>query len=179
MAGAGDANATTIAQAGAELAARARRVRLLVLDVDGVLTDGRIHMTERGEETKVFHVRDGSGLVALRGAGVDVAIISGRNSPAVDRRAGELGIRHVRQGAGDKGAALDVLLRELGVGDAEVGCVGDDTPDVPLFRRAGLAIAVADAHPSAKAAAHWVTTLAGGQGAVREVCDLLLATRAS
>jgi 3-deoxy-D-manno-octulosonate 8-phosphate phosphatase (KDO 8-P phosphatase) len=163
----------------AELLARARRVRLLVLDVDGVMTDGRLHITARGEETTVFHVRDGSGIVALQRAGVPVAIISGRDSPAVTRRAAELGIVHVRQGVGDKGAALDELLEALGIADAgEVACVGDDTPDVPLLERAGLAVAVADAHPAALALAHWITPAPGGHGAVRQVCDLLLHARA-
>jgi 3-deoxy-D-manno-octulosonate 8-phosphate phosphatase (KDO 8-P phosphatase) len=153
---------------------RARRVRLLVLDVDGVLTDGRLHITTHGEETKVFHVRDGSGIVAAQRAGIAVAIISGRDSPAVTRRAAELGIRHVRQGIADKGAALDELLRELQVAADELACVGDDTPDVPMLERAILAVAVADAHATARAAAHWTTPAAGGHGAVREVCDLLL-----
>ncbi len=153
---------------------RARRVRLLVLDVDGVLTDGRLHLTAQGEETKVFHVRDGAGVVAVQRAGIAVAIISGRDSPAVTRRAAELGIRHVRQGIADKRAALDELLRELQVAADALACVGDDTPDVPMLERATLAIAVADAHPTARAAAHWTTPSAGGHGAVREVCDLLL-----
>jgi len=126
----------------------------------------------------VFHVRDGSGLVAVQRAGITVAIISGRDSAAVTRRAAELGIRHVRQGVGDKGAALDQLLDELGVSAAATACVGDDTPDVPMLRRAGLAIGVADAHPALLAAAHWVTPSNGGQGAVREACDLLLSARA-
>jgi 3-deoxy-D-manno-octulosonate 8-phosphate phosphatase (KDO 8-P phosphatase) len=156
---------------------RARRIRLLVLDVDGVLTDGRLYLSAAGEELKVFHVRDGSGLVAVQRAGVTVAIISGRDSPAVTRRATELGIRHVRQGVSDKGAALDGLLGELGFDPEETACVGDDTPDAPMLRRAGLAIGVADAHPALLAAAHWVTTSNGGQGAVREVCDLLLSAR--
>lgn len=158
---------------------RARRVRLLVLDVDGVLTDGRLHITAQGEDVKVFHVRDGSGLVALRRAGITVAIISGRDSPAVTRRAQELGIAHVQQGIGDKGAALDALLAETGIEGAACACVGDDTPDLPMFERAALAVAVADAHPTALAAAHWVTRAPGGHGAVREVCDLLLAARGS
>jgi 3-deoxy-D-manno-octulosonate 8-phosphate phosphatase (KDO 8-P phosphatase) len=156
---------------------RARRIRLLVLDVDGVLTDGRLYLSAAGEELKVFHVRDGSGLVAVQRAGVTVAIISGRDSPAVTRRATELGIRHVRQGVSDKGAALDGLLGELGFDPEETACVGDDTPDAPMLRRAGLAIGVADAHPALLAAAHWVTTSNGGHGAVREVCDLLLSAR--
>jgi len=158
---------------------RARRIRLLVLDVDGVLTDGTLHISARGEEVKIFHVRDGSGLVALRRAGVVIAIISGRASGAVTRRAEELGIEHVRQGIADKGAALDALCAELGLARDEIACVGDDTPDLPMFERAGLAIAVADAHPNATARAHWVTQARGGRGAVREICDLLLAARAS
>jgi 3-deoxy-D-manno-octulosonate 8-phosphate phosphatase (KDO 8-P phosphatase) len=163
----------------AALLERARRVRLLVLDVDGVMTDGRLHITAQGEETKVFHVRDGSGLVAVQRAGVVVAIISGRNSAAVTRRAEELGIRHVRQGVTDKRAALDSLLQELKLREDALACVGDDTPDVPMLERATLAVAVADAHPTARAVAHWVTPSIGGHGAVRDVCDLLLTAHAS
>jgi 3-deoxy-D-manno-octulosonate 8-phosphate phosphatase (KDO 8-P phosphatase) len=162
----------------AALLERARKIRLLVLDVDGVLTDGRLHITALGEETKVFHVRDGSGIVALQRAGVAVAIISGRDSGAVTRRAQELRIAHVQQGVSDKGAALDALMHELGVAADELACVGDDTPDLPMLRRAALAIVVADAHPAARAAAHWVTPSCGGHGAVREVCDLLLTAHA-
>jgi 3-deoxy-D-manno-octulosonate 8-phosphate phosphatase (KDO 8-P phosphatase) len=158
---------------------RARAIRLLVLDVDGVLTDGRLFLSAAGEELKVFHVRDGSGLVAIQRAGITVAIISGRDSPAVTRRATELGIRHVHQGVADKGALLDRLLAELGIAAEETACVGDDTPDAPMLRRAGLAIGVADAHPALLAAAHWVTKSNGGQGAVREVCDLLLSAHGS
>ena len=158
---------------------RARGIRLLVLDVDGVLTDGRLFISAAGEELKVFHVRDGSGLVAIQRAGITVAIISGRDSPAVTRRATELGIRHVHQGVADKGALLERLLDELGIAAEETACVGDDTPDAPMLRRAGLAIGVADAHPALLAAAHWVTKSNGGHGAVREVCDLLLSARSS
>jgi 3-deoxy-D-manno-octulosonate 8-phosphate phosphatase (KDO 8-P phosphatase) len=156
---------------------RASRIRLLVLDVDGVLTDGRLYLSAAGEELKVFHVRDGSGLVAAQRAGIAVAIISGRDSAAVTRRAAELGIRLVRQGVSDKGAELDRLLAELGVAAEHAACVGDDTPDLPMLRRAGLAVAVADAHPALREAAHWTTPSNGGLGAVREVCDLLLSTR--
>ena len=162
----------------AELLDRARRVRLLVLDVDGVLTDGRLHISAEGEHTKVFHVRDGAGLVAVQRAGIVVAIISGRDSGAVTRRAAELGIGHLRQGIHDKGATLDALLRELGLANDALGCVGDDTPDVPMLERATFAVAVADAHPTAHAIAHWITPSPGGHGAVRDVCDLLLAARA-
>ena len=161
----------------ADVLERARRVRLLVLDVDGVLTDGRLHITADGEETKVFHVRDGSGIVAVQRAGIQVAIISGRASAAVTRRAAELGIQHVRQGIGDKGAALEQLLHELQLAPELLACVGDDTPDLPMLERASLAIVVADAHASVRPAAHWVTTANGGHGAVREVCDLLLTAR--
>ena len=156
---------------------RARRIRLLVLDVDGVLTDGRLYFGADGENLKVFDVRDGAGLVAVQRAGISVAIVSGRNSPAVDRRAAELGIRLVRQGATDKAHALETLAARLGAAREEVACVGDDTPDLPMLRRAGLAIAVADAHAEIIAAADWVTTRKGGRGAVREVCDLLLHAR--
>jgi 3-deoxy-D-manno-octulosonate 8-phosphate phosphatase (KDO 8-P phosphatase) len=162
-----------------ELRERARRIRLLVLDVDGVLTDGRIYMSAGGEDLKVFHVRDGSGLVALQRAGVSVAIISGRDSAAVTRRAAELGIAHVHQGVGDKAAVLSTLMARLGVTPAETACVGDDTPDLPMLENAGLAIAVADAHGALGPVVHWVTTAAGGRGAVREVCDLLISARAS
>ena len=158
---------------------RAGRIRLLVLDVDGVLTDGRLYLSPTGEELKVFHVRDGSGLVAVQRAGITVAIISGRDSAAVSRRAAELGIRHVRQGVVDKGAQLDRLLSELGVEPGETACVGDDTPDLPMLRRVGLAVGVADAHPALLEAAHWITRAPGGRGAVREVCDLLLSARAA
>lgn len=158
---------------------RAHRIRLLVLDVDGVLTDGRLYLSADGEELKVFHVRDGSGLVAIQRAGITVAIISGRDSAAVTRRARELGIQHVSQGVSDKGAELERLLAELGVAAEATACVGDDTPDAPMLRRAGLAIGVADAHPALLAQAHWVTKSNGGQGAVREVCDLLLSARGS
>ena len=155
----------------------ARRIRLLVLDVDGVLTDGRLFLGATGEELKVFHVRDGAGLVAVQRAGIAVAIVSGRSSPAVERRAGELGIRLVRQGATDKAHEIETLAARLGAAREEIACVGDDTPDLPMMRRAALAIAVADAHAEVIEAADWVTTRKGGRGAVREICDLLLRAR--
>ena len=157
---------------------KARRIRLLVLDVDGVLTDGRLYFGSGGEQLKVFDVRDGYGLVALQRAGVAVAIISGRDSEAVRRRAAELGITRVSQGVQDKAAQLDSLLEELGVEPRDVACIGDDIPDLPILRRAGLAIAVADAHPTVQAETHWTTSQPGGRGAVREACDLLLSARA-
>jgi 3-deoxy-D-manno-octulosonate 8-phosphate phosphatase (KDO 8-P phosphatase) len=154
-----------------------RRARLLVLDVDGVLTDGRLHYGARGEALKVFHVRDGHGVKQVAQAGITVAIISGRKSPAVTRRARELGIRHVFQGVGDKLPVLDKLLARLGLTAEQCVCVGDDTPDAPLLAAVGVGIAVADAHDDARAAAQLVTARPGGRGAVREVCDWLIAAR--
>ncbi|MEZ5498546.1 MAG: HAD hydrolase family protein [Steroidobacteraceae bacterium] len=148
-----------------------------MLDVDGVLTDGRLHYGSRGEVLKVFHVRDGHGIKTLLAAGVEVAVISGRRSPAVARRCRELGLRHVFQGIGDKLGCLESLLRRLGLPAAACAAIGDDSPDVALLRHVGLPIAVADAHADARRAARRVTRLAGGDGAVREVCDWLLAGR--
>ncbi len=152
-------------------------VRLLVLDVDGVLTDGRLHYGEHGETLKVFHVRDGYGIRALGRLGVEFAIISGRNSVAVELRARDLGIAHVLQDIDDKLTAFDRLRTRLGISRAQCACVGDDTPDVLVMRAAGLAFAVADAHDLGPQAAGVVTRLRGGQGAVREVCDRLIAAR--
>ncbi len=157
----------------------ARRIGLLVLDVDGVLTDGALWFGPRGEMLKRFHVRDGHGIKLVQRAGIRVAIISGRRSAAVVQRCRELGIALVQQGVGDKSAALDRLLARLRLTASQVACVGDDTPDVPLFLRAGLAVAVRDAHPLAIAASDRVTSLPGGNGAVREVCDWLLRARSS
>ena len=164
--------------AAARLTSRlARRIGLLVLDVDGVLTDGGLWFGPKGELLKRFHVRDGHGIRLVQQAGIRVAVISGRRSRAVALRCRELGISFVQQGVSDKGAALDRLLRRLGLTADRVACIGDDTPDVPLFLRAGLAVAVRDAHALAIAAADRTTTLPGGQGAVREVCDWLLRAR--
>jgi 3-deoxy-D-manno-octulosonate 8-phosphate phosphatase (KDO 8-P phosphatase) len=158
-------------------AAALRGVRLLVLDVDGVLTDGRLFYGPKGEVLKAFHVRDGHGIKQVAKAGITVAIISGRDSAAVARRARDLGIRHVTQGASDKLVALRKLSKATGVPIEACACVGDDTPDAPILEAAGLGIAVADAHPEALAAANLITTRAGGHGAVREVCDWLMAAR--
>jgi 3-deoxy-D-manno-octulosonate 8-phosphate phosphatase (KDO 8-P phosphatase) len=152
-------------------------IRLLVLDVDGVMTDGRLHYDASGESGKTFHVRDGYGIKALLAAGIDVAVISGRKSPAVSRRCKELGIRHLHQGIDDKAPVLAQLLATLDIPLRQCACVGDDRPDMPLLAQAGLAVAVADAHPEALAIAHRRTRLPGGAGAVREVCDWLLAAR--
>lgn len=154
-----------------------RRVQLLVLDVDGVLTDGRLFYGAKGEALKAFHVRDGHGIKQISAVGITVAIISGRKSAAVAQRARELGIRHVTQGAKDKLAALTRLAKSRKVPLENCACVGDDTPDAPILEIAGLAIAVADAHADALAAADLVTSRPGGHGAVREVCDWLLDAR--
>jgi 3-deoxy-D-manno-octulosonate 8-phosphate phosphatase (KDO 8-P phosphatase) len=153
------------------------KIRLLVLDVDGVMTDGRLRYGSAGETEKSFHVRDGYGIRSVLAAGIAVAVISGRESAAVSRRCQELGIRHVHQGIDDKAAVLAQLLASLGIPARQCACVGDDEPDVPLLSEAGLAVAVADAHPGARAIAHRRTRLPGGAGAVREVCDWLLAAR--
>jgi 3-deoxy-D-manno-octulosonate 8-phosphate phosphatase (KDO 8-P phosphatase) len=155
-----------------------KRVRLLVLDVDGVLTDGRLHYGPRGEQLKVFHVRDGHGIKQVARAGITVAIISGRTSAALLRRAKELGIQHVFQGVDDKLVALRTLAKARRVDLSEVACIGDDTPDAPMLEACGLGIAVADAHADALGAADLVTARSGGQGAVREVCDWIMAARA-
>jgi 3-deoxy-D-manno-octulosonate 8-phosphate phosphatase (KDO 8-P phosphatase) len=155
----------------------AARVRLLVLDVDGVLTDGRLYYGARGEALKVFHVRDGLGLKLLPEAGIAVAVISGRRSSMTSRRCRELGVRHLLQGVQDKLAAFHRLRGRLAIAARQCACVGDDVPDVPLMREVGLSFAVADAHPQARSAAHVVTRLPGGKGAVREVCDFLLEAR--
>ncbi len=152
-------------------------IRLLVLDVDGVMTDGRLHYGARGEVLKVFNVLDGHGIREARRAGVDIAVISGRRSAAVSRRCRELGIRHLYQGVGDKLAVLEALCARLDVTLGECAAVGDDAPDAPLLRAVGVAFAVLGGHASARRAAHRVTRLHGGHGAVREVCDLLVAAR--
>ena len=149
-------------------------IRLLVLDVDGVLTDGRFFLTETGEEYKAFDSKDGHGLRMLMRGGVRVLIISGRSSKAVDHRAKELGITGVHQGIRDKETLLrDILARER-LKQEEVCCVGDDLPDLPLFSHVGVSVAVADAVPELRQAATLTTRSRGGSGAVREVCELIL-----
>lgn len=150
-----------------------------MLDVDGVLTDGRLWFGPAGELLKVFHVRDGHGIREVLAAGIEIVVISRRRSPAVEKRCAELGIRRVLQGVVDKGAAFERVRRQLGISADLCACIGDDAPDVPLMRSVGIAFAVADAHASALGAADHVTRAPGGAGAVREVCDRLLARRRS
>jgi len=153
---------------------RAAAVRLLVLDVDGVLTDGRLHFGADGEALKVFDVRDGHGVKLLREAGIEVAILSARRSPIVERRAGELGITQVIQGAADKGASFAALAQALQVGLPQCVYIGEDWPDLAALAQAGFAATVADAAPEVRRVAHWTTSAPGGRGAVREVAEFIL-----
>lgn len=153
---------------------RAARVRLMVLDVDGVLTDGRLYFGPDGEALKVFDVRDGLGIKLLREAGIEVAILSARASPIVARRARELGIVRVLQGASDKLSGLADLLAACRLDAADCGFIGDDWADLPVLDRVGFAAAVADAAPEVRAAAHWCAAAAGGRGAVRELAEFIL-----
>ncbi|HEV2801321.1 MAG TPA: HAD hydrolase family protein [Pyrinomonadaceae bacterium] len=153
---------------------RAARVKLLLMDCDGVLTDGRITLLGDGDEQKSFHTRDGHGLVLLHRAGLRSGIISGRTSSAVERRARDLGIAYVQQGTWDKIKDFDEVLATAEVEAADTAFVGDDVTDIPLMLRCGFAVAVADATDDTRAAAHYTTTLPGGFGAIREVCELIL-----
>jgi 3-deoxy-D-manno-octulosonate 8-phosphate phosphatase (KDO 8-P phosphatase) len=157
-----------------DLLERARAIRLLVLDVDGVMTDGRITYTADGVEVKSFHVRDGSGIKYWQRLAGQVAIVSGRTSKTVNVRAAELGITTVLQGSADKAAALAGVLDGFGMTPDATCAIGDDLPDLPMLRSCGLAVAVADACREVRAEAHYVTRTPGGRGAVREVIDLLV-----
>jgi 3-deoxy-D-manno-octulosonate 8-phosphate phosphatase (KDO 8-P phosphatase) len=153
---------------------RLAKIRLLLLDVDGVMTDGRIVFDDRGGETKAFDVKDGHGLKLLQRAGIRIGIITGRQSPVVERRAAELGIELVYQGAKDKLVPFRDILQRTGLDPEAVAYVGDDLVDLPVLRRVGFAATVADAHEEVKPHVHYVTCHCGGRGAVREICDLLL-----
>jgi 3-deoxy-D-manno-octulosonate 8-phosphate phosphatase (KDO 8-P phosphatase) len=157
-----------------ELLLRAQGVRWAIFDVDGVLTDGRIYISERGEEFKAFSTLDGHGLKLLAAAGIAPVVITGRDSPAVRRRVADLGIQHAVYGASDKLAAATQLMASLNLGWDSLAAMGDDWPDLPLLMRAAFACAPANAHIEVKAVAHHVTVARGGFGAARECCDLLL-----
>ena len=156
---------------------RARDIRLLVLDVDGVMTDGRLHLTENGEEHKIFHSRDGHGIKLIQELGIDVAIITGRASEAVTRRARGLGIQHVVLGATDKGQAIEELSQLVGVPLEHVAAMGDDVLDLPMLNRAGLSATVSDAPTLIRHRVDWVSPLPGGSGAVRALIDTLIDVR--
>lgn len=156
---------------------RAKGIAFLLLDVDGVLTDGKITLTSDGREVKSFDIQDGHGLKELSLAGVSVGLLSGRRSPAVDRRAKELAIDEVHQGIADKLPVYEALIARRGLRDEQIAYVGDDVPDLPVLRRVGLAVTVRNGHQRVKRWAHYVTARRGGEGAVREVTDLLLRAR--
>jgi 3-deoxy-D-manno-octulosonate 8-phosphate phosphatase (KDO 8-P phosphatase) len=153
---------------------KAQAIKLLILDVDGVLTDGKLFFDQQGNEYKSFHAQDGHGLKLLRQTGVEIAVISGRRSPTVELRMKNLGISHVYQGQEDKRAAFQSLLSTLQLEPQQVAYVGDDLLDLPIMSKVGLAIAVNDAVPTVKDYADWCTARNGGQGAVREACDLIM-----
>lgn len=153
---------------------KATRIRLLALDVDGVLTDGRLLFGNSGEEIKAFHILDGLGIKLLQRSGIEVAIITGRRSDLVARRAAELGLEHLVQGREDKLQALEALCAGLGICLEETAYMGDDLPDLAALRRAGLGISVPNGHPFVVRHADWCTERSGGSGAVREACDLIL-----
>jgi 3-deoxy-D-manno-octulosonate 8-phosphate phosphatase (KDO 8-P phosphatase) len=153
---------------------RAARVRLMVLDVDGVLTDGRLYYGPQGEAMKVFDVRDGHGIKMLIKNGVEVALLSARNSDIVTARARELGITRVLQGRSDKASAFAKLLADAAVASDDSGYMGDDLPDLPAMRSAGFAATVTDGCEAVRAAAHWITSLPGGRGAVRALAEFIV-----
>jgi len=157
-----------------EVWARARKIRLLVMDVDGVLTDGRMVLSDRGEELKMFHTHDGIGLVLAHRAGLATAMVTGETSPIAKARGEKLGVGTVVLGARRKGEVVEALLAERGLAADALAYIGDDLLDLPALQRAGLALAPADAVHDVRAAAHVVTRAAGGHGAVRECVELLL-----
>jgi 3-deoxy-D-manno-octulosonate 8-phosphate phosphatase (KDO 8-P phosphatase) len=152
-------------------------IRLVAFDVDGVFTDGRFYLSDAGIESKAFHTQDGFGIRQLLNAGIEIAVISGRSSDAVEKRMSELGVAHVVQSCSDKVVALDEIVATLGISVADCVYVGDDIPDLPLLRHVGYSIAVANAVPELHEQCDYSTTATGGCGAVREVCDLILGTR--
>ena len=156
---------------------KAALVRMLVLDVDGVLTDGRLYFDNSGNEMKAFSTRDGLGMRSLQACGIELALITGRQSEIVKRRAEQLGIAHVYQGSNDKLDAYLHLLGKTGMKEQQVCYAGDDWIDLPVLQRAGLAVTVADADQAVRDSVHWVTSREGGKGAVREISNLILAAQ--
>ena len=161
-------------QPGAELLLRAQDVRVVFFDVDGVLTDGGLYFSEAGESLKRFHTLDGHGIKLLQQAGITPAVVTGRDSPALRLRLRALGVLHARFGTEDKRPAAEDILASLGLQWHQAAAMGDDWPDLPMLRRAALACAPGNAHAEVRAVAHVVTQARGGDGAVRELCDLLL-----
>lgn len=157
-----------------DILARMTQIQLLVCDVDGVFSDGRIYLGDQGEELKAFHTRDGLGVKALLSAGIEVAVITGRRSNIVAHRMSALGVQHIIQGEHNKADALQKLLATTGYSADVLASIGDDLPDIPMLETAALGVAVFDAHPSVQQVADYVTRQRGGFGAVRELADLLL-----
>lgn len=157
-----------------ELFAKLQGIKLLVCDIDGVFSDGRIYMGNQGEELKTFHTRDGLGVKALRTAGIEVGVITGRNSKIVENRMTALGVPFIYQGKESKAGSYEEILATLNLSPEQTAYIGDDTPDLPLIKTAGIGVAVFDAHPSVQLAADYVTVQRGGFGAVREIADLIL-----
>ena len=153
---------------------KAARIRLIIFDVDGVLTDGSLFIGDDGQEYKAFNSRDGHGIKMLKKYGVEVAIITGRTSKVVEHRMANLGVEHVYQGKLEKLPVYEELAAKLGIPAGETAYVGDDVVDLPVMRRVGLAIAVQDAHPLVRAHSHWQTPSPGGRGAARDVCEMLM-----
>lgn len=157
-----------------DILAKASRIRLLLLDVDGVLSDGRIFFDSQGIESKAFNTKDGHGLKSLKQSGVEVGIITGRKSPLTERRATELGIHLLIQGREDKAVALNELLEQFPCALEDIAFMGDDYPDLTVMTKVGLALSVADGHFAVKALSHWISPRKGGEGAVRDACDLIM-----
>lgn len=162
----GDINTAVMAQF--------KQIKLLICDIDGVFSDGRIYMGNQGEELKAFHTRDGFGIKAVLNAGIEVAVITGRQSQIVQNRMSALGVPHIHQGQDNKDIAYQQLLKALSLTPQQVAYIGDDVIDLSVMNQVGLAIAVNDAHPLVIQQAHYQTKIKGGYGAVRECCDLLL-----
>jgi len=157
-----------------DLYAKARQIKLVIFDVDGVLTDGSLFLGDDGQEYKAFNSKDGHGMKMLQASGTAIAIITGRTSEVVRIRMASLGIAHVHQGKTEKLPAYEALKTELGLTDGQIAYVGDDVVDLPVMIRVGLAIGVHDGHALTKQHAHWVTPSGGGRGAAREVCEMLM-----
>jgi 3-deoxy-D-manno-octulosonate 8-phosphate phosphatase (KDO 8-P phosphatase) len=153
---------------------RAARIRLMIFDIDGILTDGSLHYGPDGEVIKTFNVLDGHGIKLLQQAGVGVAIISARQSAIVAKRASDLGIQHVYQGVHDKLTAFEQLLQQTGIGAEQCGFIGDDVIDLPILLRVGFAVSVPNGHAEVRTRVHYVTQAGGGRGAAREICDFIL-----
>ena len=158
----------------AALAERASKIRMLILDVDGVLTDGKLYFDHAGNEMKAFNTRDGLGIKALQRVGIEIAVITGRKSGVVTSRMEQLAVRYVYQGREDKLSAFIDLLKKTGMEEHQVCFAGDDWIDIPVLLRVGLAVTVADAEVEVKNRSHWITSRNGGDGAVREICNLIL-----